>query len=71
MSLSEKKLDEILERVHKARTAIVEHIGEVKGPCQGTFPCPLCGQGRIFYRRATNGHIAGRCENKSCVNFME
>ena len=65
------------ERIGKARTAIVEHLG---GPwkrgtpgASGKIDCPACGgkETLAFSRAGYNGHIHAACLTEGCVSWLE
>jgi hypothetical protein len=66
-----------MERIGKARQAIVAHLG---GPwkrgtpgASGVIDCPACGgkQTLRFTRAGYNGHIHAGCTTTDCVRWME
>ena len=63
------KHDESIAKMLKARTAIVEALGDEAG--EGEMQCPVCGDGILRYSRASNGHIHAVCTSGKCVAWME
>jgi hypothetical protein len=66
-----------MEKIGKARTAIVAHLG---GPWKkgmagatGQIDCPACGNTKtlLFSRAGYNGHIHAKCGTPDCVAWME
>lgn len=66
-----------MERIGKARQAIVTHLG---GPwkrgtpgARGRIDCPVCGGKETlgFSRAGCNGHIHAGCTTDKCVRWME
>lgn len=73
----ERKFRERLEKIDRARTAIVAHL---RGPWAkgmpgvlGRIDCPVCLGRRTlaFSRSGYNGHIHADCETPSCVAWTE
>jgi hypothetical protein len=73
----EREMNERIEKVMKARDAIVAACG---GPWKkgtpgsmGTIDCPVCGQpASLAFRRAqVNGHVHASCKTPGCVSWME
>ena len=65
-----------LERIGKARAAIVEHLGPWKRgtpAAGGKITCPNCGAAAAlaFSRAGVNGHIHARCATPKCCSWME
>lgn len=57
-----------------ARQAITDKHGTQKPQLTfgGEMPCPICNAGKLSYQiSAVNGHIAAKCENENCVQWME
>lgn len=62
-------LDQILDAVDELVKDIKGEHG--KANATGTKECPICG-GTVYYRVvAYNGHTAGSCSTKNCINWME
>lgn len=65
------------ERIGKARTAIVEHLGcpwkRGTAGSNGKIDCPACGgkETLAFSRAGYNGHIHAACSTDDCVRWME
>jgi hypothetical protein len=64
------QIRESLERMMKARTAIIDHCGNRKSVA-GSITCPVCGSGTLNYTRAFNGHVHAKCSTENCVAWME
>lgn len=73
----QREMNERIEKVMKARNAIVAACG---GPWKkglpaatGLIDCPVCGKfASLAYRRAAvNGHIHASCKTPECVSWME
>ena len=63
--------DASLQRVFKARDAIVEATGGKRG-IRGVIDCPNCEGGKLSYTVAgSNGHIWAACSTKGCASWME
>ncbi len=58
-----------IERMFKARGAIVQHIKET-GEKVARIDCPNC-DGTLGYAQAHNGHIHARCSTEGCTQWME
>jgi hypothetical protein len=77
MAAHDAEMKALFERIGKARTAIVEHLG---GPwkrgtpgANGKIDCPICGgrESLAFSRAGYNGHIHAACATEDCVSWME
>jgi hypothetical protein len=72
-----KELDERVEKMVRAREAIVAACGgkwkEGMPGSQGRIDCPACGKPNTlgFIRSGRNGHIHARCWTEGCVSWME
>jgi hypothetical protein len=73
----EAEMNARIERMGKARAAIVAHLG---GPwkkgvtgARGVIDCPACGKpGALHYSRAgVNGHVHATCATAGCCSWME
>lgn len=65
----EREVGESLERILKARAAIVEATGG-RGGLSGTVDCPNC-EGTLRYTVASNGHVWAICSTGGCARWME
>jgi hypothetical protein len=77
LAAEEREMNERVERIGKARAAIVATLG---GPwkkgvtgSRGVIACPVCGkpEGLRFTRSGYNGHIHARCDTPDCCSWME
>ena len=68
---TEEAVKASFERMWAIRCAIVaEH--EKTGHEAGILACPICGTGKVYWRRArSNGHIHARCTTPDCASWME
>lgn len=72
-----KELEEMFQKIDKARAAIVAHCGGKwkKGApgASGCIDCPVCGAAGTlrFSRSGYNGHIHAGCVTDNCVAWME
>lgn len=62
--------DASLQRVLKARAAIVEATGGKRG-LRGAIACPNCGGTLSYSVAGSNGHIWAACSTKECASWME
>lgn len=72
----ERKLNQMVENIGKARAAIVQAIGpeRKKQSLSGRIDCPVCGNSSCLgftYAGSYNGHIHARCSTEGCVRWME
>lgn len=73
----EREHRERFEKIGKARSAIVAHLGGKwkRGTpvASGRIDCPACGTANAlaFSRSGYNGHIHARCATPDCVTWME
>jgi hypothetical protein len=67
---AEREWQAAFSRMVKARAAIIEAIGEQRG-VNGNIACPCCDGGRLWFRRASNGHIHAVCSTEGCARWME
>ena len=75
LAADEAEMRERLEKIGKARQAIVSACGgpwkKGKPSIVGAIDCPNCG-GKLNYSRAGyNGHVHARCATPGCVSWME
>lgn len=71
VAADKKEIDELVAKTLKARTAIMNAVGNRVG-VTGTVPCPCCQGGTLAYRvSGFNGHVWGMCSTKGCVKWME
>lgn len=77
LAVEEAEMKASMERLGKARAAIVAHLG---GPwkrgvagASGRIDCPACGQPKAlaFSRSGYNGHIHASCSTADCCSWME
>ena len=67
----EKAFAESMEKVQKARDAIVAKEGKAR-KVRGCIDCPVCGlRDGLRYAIAYNGHIHAACKADDCFRWME